>query len=149
MKRSSHAYYEAEKNELIRKICALIIQSNVERACKQVGIAERNFYVWIAADSNLAEQYARAREAVGYRGEAELERISRMALEGECDPKAANVASQNTRWLMGRRNPKVYGDRTVLAGDAEAPVVVKQDLSAVSDEVVMAVTKALKESGVA
>lgn len=76
-----------------------------------MGIAESTFYAWIASDAELAEEYARARLAVSYAGEAELERINRRALDGEVDPKAANVASQNVRWLMGRRNPKVYGDK--------------------------------------
>ncbi|WP_062584610.1 hypothetical protein [Rhizobium sp. Leaf311] len=107
-------YSDEDKSGLIKRICGLIIQSSVEKACAEVGIAESTFYVWVAADEQLAEEYARARLAVSYAGEAELERITKMAPAGECDPKAANVASQNARWLMGRRNPKVYGDSSTV-----------------------------------
>lgn len=109
----SNSYSTEEKREIVLRLCALIIQGSVEQACAEVGIAESTFYAWVAADSELAEEYARARVVVSYKGESELERINRMALDGECDPKAANVASQNVRWLMGRRNPKVYGDKIV------------------------------------
>jgi hypothetical protein len=105
-------YTPEQKADLVRKVFDGMIETSVEFACSEVGIAEASFYKWVALDQQLAEEYARARNIVSYRGESDLERINRLTLAGEYDPKAANVASQNVRWLMGRRNPKVYGDRS-------------------------------------
>ncbi|OAE37652.1 hypothetical protein [Agrobacterium tumefaciens] len=110
---TSTSYTPEEKTEIIKRICGLIIQSSVEKAVAEVGIAECTFYAWLAADDELAEEYARARKAIAYRDETAIENIVRQAEQGQIDPAAARVAIDGRKWLAGKRNPKVYGDKIV------------------------------------
>jgi hypothetical protein len=57
----SNTYTDTERLDIIKRICGLIIQSSVEKACEDVGIAESTFYAWIASDDTLAEEYGRVR----------------------------------------------------------------------------------------
>jgi transposase-like protein len=104
------SYSKEEKTQLIRMICGLIIQSSVENACKQAGINDSTFYAWLAADEELADEYARARKAIAYKDEAEIEAIVKRASEGDMPSDVARVVIDARKWLAGKRNPKVYGD---------------------------------------
>ena len=107
----STSYDSEEKTALVRRICGLIIQSSVEKACKEVGIHECTFYAWVASDAELAEEYARAREAIAYKDEIGIEKLVVKVENGEIDPAAARVAIDGRKWLAGQRNPKVYGPK--------------------------------------
>lgn len=106
------AYTDEQRLEIIKRICGLIIQSSVEVACKEAGIAESTFYAWLASDDVFAEEYARARVAISYKDEVGIEKIVIQAENGLIDPAAARVAIDGRKWLAGKRNPKVYGDKT-------------------------------------
>lgn len=108
------AYSPEEKTEIINKLCGLIIQTSVADACKQVGIAESTFYAWVASDDELSEQYTRARVAISYKNENEIESIAERASQGEMPSDIARVVIDAKKWLAGKRNPKVYGERTEL-----------------------------------
>ncbi len=116
---------DEQRLEIIKRICGLIIQSSVEKACKEVGIAESTFYAWVASDETLAEEYARARVAIAYKDEVGIEKIVEQTERGEIDPAAARVAIDGRKWLAGKRNPKVYGDKLdVTSKDKEISSVV-------------------------
>lgn len=115
----STTYTPEERTELIKRICGLIIQSSVAKACKEVGIAECTFYAWVAADEELAQEYARARKAISYRGESELENINAQVAQAQLEPAAARVMADNIKWLMGKRNAPVYGDKTDITSDGK------------------------------
>lgn len=53
------------------------------------------------------------------------------------------------KWLLSRWLPKVYGDRTTVAGDPEAPIETKQtlDASSLPTEVLAAIMKAKDTNG--
>ncbi|TGT42772.1 transposase [Mesorhizobium sp. M8A.F.Ca.ET.165.01.1.1] len=139
------SYTSEEKTEIIKRICGLIIQSSVDKACQEVGIDDSTFYAWLAADDELADEYARARKAISYKGEQELERINKQVENAQLEPAAANVISQNTRWLMGRRNPKVYGDKLTTENENKNTNLSANvaDLSDVPDEKVKAAREVL------
>jgi transposase-like protein len=124
-------YTDEQRLEIIKRICGLIIQSSVEEACKQVGIAESTFYAWVAADELLAEEYARARVAIAYKDEVGIEKLVIQTEQGQIDPAAARVAIDGRKWLAGKRNPKVYGDKLDMTSDGKelkgATIVVSNE----------------------
>jgi hypothetical protein len=115
----STTYTPDERMDVIKQICGLIIQSSVETACKQVGIAESTFYAWVASDELLAEEYMRARVAIAYKDEIGIEKLVEQASRGEIDPAAARVAIDGRKWLAGKRNPKVYGDKLDMTSNGK------------------------------
>lgn len=137
----STSYTPEEKSEIITRICGLIIQSSVAQACKQAGIAECTFYAWVAADDELAEEYARARKAIAYKDENEIDKLAVAASNGEIDPAAARVAIDARKWLAGKRHPKVYGDRQDinLGGQEGNPIQLEQTLKGLTLEELKAI----------
>lgn len=94
-----------------------------------------------------AKQYARAREV---RADKLVEEIMEISDDGRNDTYTDDNGNKKTdwdvvarsklrvdsrKWFASKLAPKRYGDRTVLAGDPEAPLspVTKPDLSALSD----------------
>lgn len=76
---------------------------------------------WLKTRPEFQAQYARAREEQAHALADEVLDIAR-----ECGPEdaaSARVAVDALKWRAGKLLPKVYGDRTVLAGDPEAPLI--------------------------
>jgi hypothetical protein len=100
-------------------------------------------YEWMARDQDLSLRIARAREA-GYDKMAEecLE-IANMPMFGEVKTIDGDKLIVRREDMLGHRklqietrlkllakwNPKKYGDRVTMAGDAENPLEVKADVS--------------------
>lgn len=103
-----------EKKELVTRICGMIIQDSVERACRECGIAEGTFFGWLAADDELAEEYARARKAIAYKNEMEIENVAHQARDGQMPSDVARVVIDAKKWLAGKRNALVYGEQSKL-----------------------------------
>lgn len=78
---------------------------------------------WVAADEGFADQYTRARE-IGWNLRAE--RAVEQAEIAE-DAAKGRLAFDAERWYLGKMMPKVYGDRQVIAGDPEAPILSISD----------------------
>lgn len=93
-----------------------------------------------------AKQYARAREV---RADKLVEEIMTIADDGSNDTYVdengktkidwdvvarSKLRVDSRKWFASKLAPKMYGDRTVLAGDPEAPLgpATKPDLSALS-----------------
>lgn len=146
----SPRYTQDERKDLIGRVCALIVQTSVANACKQVGISKDAFFVWLAADDDLADQYVRARKAIAFKDEEEIEEIAQIVRAGEIDPQAARVAIDAKKWLAGKRHPKVYGDKVQqeVSGPGGGPVQT-EDLTAVkaaSTESLKAALAVLKDA---
>ena len=101
----------------------------------------RTIYDWMYRDPELSAAIARARE-IGYDKMAEeVLQIADTPVMGQVhtmDDKGSTVRTEDmlghrklqieTRLkLLAKWNPKKYGDRTTLAGDAENPVVVQTE----------------------
>jgi hypothetical protein len=108
--------------------------------CKQEGMPDwRTIYDWLEKDEELSARYNRARE-IGQ--EAILEDTLLIADNPQYGHKSVESdkgAYVTTEDMLGHRklqidtrlkllakwNPRKYGDRQILAGDAENPVAVK------------------------
>lgn len=106
---------------------------SLRQSCKALvgGPAPSTFCLWVTQDTELSEQYDKAREALIDRLADELFEISdaeppKNPTTGAFD--SAAVAHQRLRvdtrkWALSKLAPKKYGDRVEIAGDADAPLV--------------------------
>lgn len=126
-------YALAERKKLCEDaIKAMPSCGSAYKACEKVGVAYSNFMRWVAADGELLDSYARARqdllEGIAQQivdiTDAQVER----APDGRYDPTALQkqrLQVDTRKWLLSKLLPKQYGDRLALAGDAENPIVVE------------------------
>ena len=127
---AENGYSREEKLALAEELAGLIVEMSVKEACAKVGLSERSFYRWIASDKEVWQHYAHAREVLALKGEAELEQVNQDLRNTKLEPQQARVIADNIKWLMGRRYPKVYGEKQTVAhegGDPNKPV--KQELT--------------------
>lgn len=117
-----HSEFTQETADLI---CARIIGGDSLRSiCAEPAMpGEKTVYQWLAKNSVFAQQYTRAREA-------QMEAMATEILE-ICDEKAAtSEAVQRNRlrvdtrkWLMGKLQPKKYGDKLELSGEVKTLIL--------------------------
>ena len=78
---------------------------------------------WIRDDvDGFAGRYAHARETQAHALVDDLMRIADDATE---DPQRSRLRLDARKWAASKILPKVYGDKTILAGDETAPLVVQ------------------------
>lgn len=93
---------------------------SLKNACKANGISRIAFYERTKKNSELLNQYTRARE---YAGDACLDKIhdfEEMLKAGQIDSSSANVLIQTEKWKAQKYYPKMYGDtvRTQMIDDS-------------------------------
>lgn len=117
-------------------ICDLVAEGqNLHVIGKIKGYPPRwRIYEWLRENSEFSDNYVRAREDRADWRAARIDGITEKLLDGTIDPGAARVAVDNEKWQAGREKPKVYGDRTVLAGDSENPLQVVSTMKGLSLE---------------
>lgn len=109
------------------------------------------FWVWMREDEwsrhegeenlNMAARYATAKAQQTHFMAEQAKKIADEVPAtnrfGEVDSGAVRHQDLRVRtrfWLMERLNSRVYGNKTILAGDVEAPLIgKKQDLSKLTD----------------
>ena len=109
--------------ESLRKICREDEMPNIV-----------TFLEWVAKDPALGNQYAYAMQQ---RAEAMFEEMLDIADDGSNDTYVDENGNKKTdwdvvgrsrlrvdtrKWALARMSPKKYGDRQILAGDANAPL---------------------------
>lgn len=101
---------------------------SLRKACESAGVARSSFLRWVDEDPTLADQYARAREALLDFQAQELEEIGERAAAAKSavEVSGLRLQSDNRKWLLAKLAPKKYGDRTIHQGDDEAaPIQVE------------------------
>lgn len=101
--------------------------------------AWRTVYDWMYRDEVLSASIARAREvgqdAMAERAYVEMYQEPERILSeggGKIDPgyvQLVKARAEITLKLLAKWNPKRYGDRVQLAGDAENPLKVEADIT--------------------
>jgi hypothetical protein len=93
------------------------------RSLRSVGIDTRLVVDWQAQDPEFARDYARARRAQLATWAEDIVEIA----DGDGDPQRDRLRVDARKWLLAKLLPHVYGDRVTVAGDADAPVVIRDD----------------------
>jgi hypothetical protein len=135
--------------ETAEKMCELLSEGvPLREICRMEGMPYwRAVYRWMAQDENLSAHIARARE-VGYDAMAEecliIADTPKIGFKktfnsgSDDDEDSMTVVEEDmlghrklqieTRLkLLAKWNPKKYGDRQILAGDAENPLEIQND----------------------
>lgn len=97
--------------------------SSENAACKEVGIARSTFrqaVVRVGAGVN----YARACEALAVDQVDKLEQVVTDLREGVITADVARVEADIRKWTASKLFKPQWGDRTVIAGDKDAPLAV-------------------------
>lgn len=105
-------------------LASIADSGNLSKACREIGVNKSTFLDAVAADSALADHYARAREA-GL--DAEADRAIEEALVAE-DAAKGRLALDARKWYLAKLLPKKYGDKvtTELTGANGGPVQVAE-----------------------
>ena len=127
--------------EIAQQMCEMLAEGvSLREICRQDGFPEwRTVYDWMWRDEALSTAIARARE-VGQDAIAEQiwldmnQEPERILSEGGGRIDSGYVQWQKAKAeiglkLLAKWNPKRYGDRVQLAGDAENPLKVEADIT--------------------
>jgi hypothetical protein len=79
--------------------------------CRERDVRYLDVMRWIESDPERSFAFDLATRARGTTTVAQLESVSRQALNGTVDPRAAAVASKNLQWLAGVFDRKRYGEQ--------------------------------------
>jgi hypothetical protein len=125
------------------KICEQLSEGiSLREICRQEGMPPwQTVYSWMERDASLVEAIARARE-IGY--DALAEECLKIAddgtndyVEGERGPQLNSEHIQRSKLrietrlkLLAKWNPKKYGERVQVAGDADSPLKVEAEVQA-------------------
>jgi len=124
--------------ELVAEICDRVANGTpLREICREEGKPTwSTIYNWIASNDELFTRFARARElgtdAIAEDAIAILDAIPERIDGGRMD--SAYVQWQKNRVemrlkLLAKWNPRKYGDKTILAGDKENPVVTESTVN--------------------
>lgn len=134
--------------EIAQKMCEMLADGiPLREICRQEGFpAWQTVYDWMYRDDALGDAgvglsrvIARAREvgqdAMAERAYVEMYQEPERILSeggGKIDPgyvQLVKARAEITLKLLAKWNPKRYGDRVALAGDAESPLKIEADLT--------------------
>lgn len=110
--------------DLFDRICERIADGDSIRAiCLETDMPSKASVMrWLAADSALSDQYARAREM---QADHEFDEIKAIAdLASAEDVQVARLRVDARKWRAGKLRPKVYGDKVELGGPGGGPLQV-------------------------
>ncbi len=104
-------------------IAEIAATGRARAALRTQKLSNGTFWRMLASDAAKAEQYARAKELGMQAVAEELLDIADDSKVGETDKARLQVDTR--KWLLARLVPKRYGDRTIIAGDAENPLAIE------------------------
>lgn len=102
-------------------ICeAIACGESMRTVCEDHELPRVSVYRWLAAIPEFRDQYARAKELGLDRMADELLEIADYRSE---DVQRSKLRVDTRKWIMSKLAPKKYGDRQVIAGDADQPLM--------------------------
>lgn len=106
---------------------------SARKAAMSVGLTINGFLNRVNQDTELAAQYAKARDALLEKMADDTLDIAdqepAMTAEGKLDGVSvahARLRVDTRKWLLSKLAPKKYGDKLELSGDAENPIAVQR-----------------------
>lgn len=152
--------------EIAAEICRRLAEGESLRAvCRTEGMpgiaTVLRWAVGEGCPADFPEQYARARQS-GYAVMAEdlvdiaddgsNDWMTRAKANGEIEivldrehVARSKLRADTRQWMLSKMLPKVYGQRTTIAGDPDAPLTTTLDLSKVSRDALKILRAALPE----
>jgi len=118
-------------SEYAEEVCRRMAEgASLREVCRDNGMPESSVRQWIRDDRDgFAARYQTAR---ALQVESWSDQIIEIANREDLDPQDKRLRCDNLRWLMSKLLPKRYGDRLLVAGDAENPLqVLHQQVSLV------------------
>lgn len=109
-----------KRQEIVDKVCEYVMDMPLVQACDKAGVGKSTFFSWIVEDEGFSDQYARARKAISYNIDQEIDSITAAIENEEMKPDAARVILDAKKWLAGKRNPKVYGNNSDITSGGKA-----------------------------
>jgi hypothetical protein len=107
---------------------------SLRKACEANGVKHSTFLLWVDGDKDLADQYARARDALLDWQAEDLEDIGERAARAESAVEVAGLRllSDNRKWLLSKLGHRKYGDKvqTELTGPNGGPIEHTHTVSA-------------------
>jgi len=109
------------------------VTSLLDNADRNVLPSWPTFAEWLKEDENLVKEYARATDNRIERKFESIERDYEQTPErdqetGKIDPawvQLQRLKIDAKKWELSKLKPKKYGDKTILAGDEENPLIIK------------------------
>jgi hypothetical protein len=117
--------------EFAEKVCERMAEgASLREVCRDNGMPESSVRQWVRDDRDgFAARYQAAR---ALQVESWSDQIIEIGNRQDLDPQDKRVRCDNLKWLMSKLLPKRYGDRLLVAGDAENPLqVLHQQVSLV------------------
>ena len=123
-------------SEFAAEVCRRMSEGqSLRQVCRDTGMPEATVRQWVRDNrEDFATQYQAARIL---QVESWSDQIIELANRDALDPADKRVRVDSLKWLMSKLVPKRWGERLLVAGDADSPVQLlhqKVDLSAVSTQ---------------
>jgi hypothetical protein len=107
--------------------------SSLRKACELEGISHTTFLVWVNDDTEIADQYAKARDALHSYWADEIMTIADAPVgstdNGTTDSGAVQkqrLQIDSRKWLLSKLASKQYGDKLQVGGDAANPIMIQE-----------------------
>lgn len=115
----------ANREQILATILDRVAQGEyVHNICAEDGMPHPvTVQRWIAADEEVAAQWARARAMSALVEERRVAEHIDAMLAGELEPDVARVAINARQWLAKIRDPKSYGDKVELEHKGRVEIV--------------------------
>ena len=109
--------------EFAEEVCRRMAEgTSLREVCRDNGVPESSVRQWVRDDrGGFAARYQVARTL---QVESWSDQIIEIGNRDDLDPQDKRVRCDNLKWLMSKLLPKRYGDRLLVAGDAESPLQV-------------------------
>jgi transposase-like protein len=109
--------------EFAEEVCQRMAEgASLREVCRENGVPESSVRQWVRDDRDgFAARYQAARTL---QVESWSDQIIEIGNREDLDPQDKRVRCDNLKWLTSKLLPKRYGDRLLVAGDAENPLQV-------------------------
>lgn len=91
--------------------------SSLRRAASEAGISHCSVLDWVRDDPELANQYARARQACL---QARADTLMDIAWDPGIEPARLRIIVDAQKWELSKLLPKVYGDKLDVTAEVNA-----------------------------
>ena len=118
--------------EFADEVCRRMAEgASLREVCRDNDVPESTVRQWVRDDRDgFAARYQAAR---ALQVESWSDQIIEIGNRKDLDPQDKRLRCDNLKWLMSKLLPKRYGDRLLVAGDAENPLQVLHQQVSVDD----------------